>query len=142
MPRELPAWLLLLDGDHPAGGHFVECLHRATGPGNRQLVDDGGVAQPEVHAPVILRKIARTGNALALLPNPAGDYFDLRADSVPVALLADQMNADPMPGGSRRIAQQDARSAQIHQERIHLAVVVIVREGGPPVSLIHISEPT
>src|ERR1019366_10261468 len=96
------------------------------------LVDHGGVAQPKVDAPVILRKIARTGNALALLPDSAGDHLYLRADSVPIALLAHQANADPMPGPSRRIVQQDTRSTQIHQERIHFAVVVIIREGSPP----------
>ncbi len=55
---DLPNDVLLVDGD------VRQHLHDATGPGDADAVDDGGVAKAEMQAQVALRQVAAAGSDL------------------------------------------------------------------------------
>ena len=97
-------------------------------------------AQPEMHPRIVLRQIARSGGALVLLPVAARDHLDLRADSVAIALVPDQLHRNPVVRRRRDIVQQKSRAAQVHDEDVDLAVVVVVGEGGAAAHALHVEE--
>ena len=86
------------------------------------------------------RKIARAGHPLVLLPEAARHHLYLRADAVAVGFVPDQLHRDPVIRAGRSIVQQKGRRAQIHDEDVDLAVVIVIGEGGAAAHALHLEE--
>src|SRR5262245_10121469 len=95
-------------------------------PVDCEFVDFGESPQPEMDAAVVLREITGSGKTLRDLLTSAGLQFNLRADSVPVALFSFQLHCQPVIVVLRNVMQQRSRRAEIYQKGIDSAVVVVV----------------
>src|SRR5580704_4153773 len=107
------ASLRLLNSDDAVYSLLFQGLLAAAGPMNLNLVDRFRSAHTEVHAIVILRKIAGTGHALRSPPLPSGRHFDARADAVAIALRALELDGDPVPCVFRDVVNECAPGAEI-----------------------------
>ena len=61
---------------------------------------------------------------------PPAQNFNARADAVAIALRALELDGDPVAGVLGNVVDQRALGAEIHQERVDLAVVVVVGKAG------------
>src|ERR1017187_5662925 len=89
---------------------------------------------------IVLREIAGACYAFALPTLAARDYFNLRSDAVPIALVAYQLHRDPVVGRGRGVVEQIGRRAEVNDEGVDLAVVVVVREGCSAGHAFHVEE--
>ena len=60
----------------------------------------------------------------------AGDHFNVRSNAIAIAFRSLQLDRNPVTFAGRDIVYQRAPRAKIHQERIHLAVIVVVGKAG------------
>ncbi len=107
---------------------FSSVCSRPLGQLHNNLVDGSRRAQSEMHAAVVLRQIARTGYALRCPALVACEHFDARANAIAIAFRcpARSLIAIQCPCIRRDIVDQRSLCAQVHEERIDLAVVVVV----------------
>ena len=83
-----------------------------------------------MNAAVILREISRSGKTLGDLFTAACQQLQVCTDTVAIAFLPFQFHRQPVIRVLRYVMQQSGGRAQVHDEGIDLAVIVVVGEAG------------
>src|SRR6476660_7852160 len=120
--------LRLLHGDHTIDGGVLYNLLAPARPMNGQLVNASRTAKAEVQAAIILREIPRSRNAFRNLTAPICDQFYARADSIVIAFGSFECDRQPVIAVLRNVVVRRSLGAQIYDERVHFAVIVVVTE--------------
>src|SRR6185369_8766698 len=81
--------LAFFDGQDFIDARARDLIHDAARPADFDQINLRPLLQAEVQAHVVLRNVAAAAAHFVYLRQVAGDNFDLRADAVAVALLAD-----------------------------------------------------
>src|SRR3954447_11112026 len=87
---------------------------------------------PEVNAPVVLRQVSGPGSALCHVFATPGEYFEVRPNPIPVASLPYQLQREPVIVVLRGVVEHSGGRAQIYQEGIELAIIVVIGKASAP----------
>src|ERR1019366_2100334 len=112
-------------GDHAIRLHIPQRLPYPGRPANLDLAGGREAAQAEVCPWVARRRVTSAGGYLVVLPlSVGGGDADLRADSHPVALCANQFEQQPVVVVFRDVAKQLDGTAQLGHDKIDAAIVI------------------
>src|ERR1035437_7331940 len=116
------------DGDELTGGKCGVLLDKSEGPMDLNI---GGCrsAEAEVQTGIAGGKITGLTEYLLRLHLAAVASQDARPDGAAVALYALKTDLDPVVAGRSVVAQQRRRLIDVHDQDIHVAVVVEVAKG-------------
>src|ERR1039457_5238668 len=96
----------LLHREHSVDGKIFQYLCLPAGPEDREFVRLGGVAQAEVDAPVVLREVAGTGNALSDQSSTGSQQFQMCSNAIAIASLPFQLHRQPVIAVSTHVVEK------------------------------------
>ena len=103
-------------------------MRASAGPLDVDLVDGGGVAEAEVETGIVLREIAGARYALLKFTFCAGEEFNFCADAIAIAFCSDELDCKPVARVAGNVVNELGFGAQIDEECVDLAVVVVISE--------------